>query len=990
MRTYQKKADRDDKLKDHTDDSRQDKGARDRRDDAGQGPHVVAQRARLNRLGAIQQPGEAAALKPNRTGLPEALKSGIERLSGMSMDHVRVRYNSDKPAQMNAHAYTQGSNIEVAPGQEHHLPHEGWHVVQQMRGGVAPRVQAKGIPVNDDPALEHEADVMGARALRMKTGDDDAPAHGGARAGDAGVVQLKGVAGTKIGFDKRLVVPDQLKIDEGMVILRAAWREATGQRHTEKGRIAKKMAKFNPVIAGGNLGAIAAFEEGMDRKRRPALYQNKDLAQANLTAANNQVTTLRDQMFRNNHSMAILGALTDYSAIGARTPVTGPLIATALRTIRADPNMQHLEQQVNQMRILHTQAENAIQQDQVVRPMSHGLTQAYYDRLVTDIAEERDLLTQTQAFLDGRLSLQNNEITYHHPSGPVVICDLLEGAAAFAAVPDDGSPRPPREVFRKRGMEDLAVEGGDAKEYVKDSRNTLTRRYAYVEKNYYQMMEFFMVGHMTGRFQQYMMASGNRRPGVHTFTTQMIRNVPTAPQAAMTDTQVAVAHQMYGSLPEQRGVSLTSTPKVGVTYANTGGNFRTDSGFKLKIDLARVPPDVLLLNHYAEGGVSDMAPADYSTNQPHKPGAPSYKYKQSATHARELFLEHIRPEWVVEIEHHEKGDYAHVGGKKTVIKEDSATNLLDAAMQAFGGKSFEAGFEAGLNARAEKDGLKADPDYIKGKATGGLVARGYGKGVEVRGRLGLATAMTAFKETVESNDARGEMSAWHVGYLQARTGQPMVSSSLELRILMNTTREYAEGPTGGGTVMLARDGTRLAIRLSTPQALALGGFKTRVIHIPLESLRGATVKQGKDKSGRTETTIETRSQDYAFTVATPQAPAFLASLQQYISEHARQLTLGSVAAGGRHEVFLDAGKLKLDMQGRTNLGLLKQKRNHIDLATIREVDFDNVPGKVQVSINHAAGGYEMTVTRPEAEKLRALLLANGLTERVVKAIPKPD
>ena len=34
----------------------------------------------------------------------------------------------------------------------------------------------------------------------------------------------------------------------------------------------------------------------------------------------------------------------------------------------------------------------------------------------------------------------------------------------------------------------------------------MTRRYAYVEKNYYQMMEFFMVGHMTGRFQQYMLA----------------------------------------------------------------------------------------------------------------------------------------------------------------------------------------------------------------------------------------------------------------------------------------------------------------------------------------------------------------------------------------------------------------------------------------------------------------------------------------------------
>ena len=54
----------------------------------------------------------------------------------MSMDAVRVHYNSTKPAQLNAHAYTQGTDIHVASGQERHLPHEGWHVVQQMQGRV--------------------------------------------------------------------------------------------------------------------------------------------------------------------------------------------------------------------------------------------------------------------------------------------------------------------------------------------------------------------------------------------------------------------------------------------------------------------------------------------------------------------------------------------------------------------------------------------------------------------------------------------------------------------------------------------------------------------------------------------------------------------------------------------------------------------------------------------------------------------------------------
>ncbi len=104
--------------------------------------------------------------KPNNTGLPNQLKAGIESLSGLSLDHVRVHYNSEQPAQLNAHAYAQGSDIHVAPGQERHLPHEAWHVVQQAQGRVRATTQMKGaVLVNDDVSLETEADVMGAQAL---------------------------------------------------------------------------------------------------------------------------------------------------------------------------------------------------------------------------------------------------------------------------------------------------------------------------------------------------------------------------------------------------------------------------------------------------------------------------------------------------------------------------------------------------------------------------------------------------------------------------------------------------------------------------------------------------------------------------------------------------------------------------------------------------------------------------------------------------------
>jgi len=105
--------------------------------------------------------------KENHTGLPDKLKGGVEQLSGLDISNVRVHYNSSKPAQVQAHAYTQGTNIHVAPGQEKHVPHEAWHVTQQMQGRVNPTTEVGGMPVNDNPGLENEADVMGRKAANI-------------------------------------------------------------------------------------------------------------------------------------------------------------------------------------------------------------------------------------------------------------------------------------------------------------------------------------------------------------------------------------------------------------------------------------------------------------------------------------------------------------------------------------------------------------------------------------------------------------------------------------------------------------------------------------------------------------------------------------------------------------------------------------------------------------------------------------------------------
>lgn len=109
----------------------------------------------------------------NSTGMPDDLKQGIESLSGQDMSDVKVTYNSDKPAQLQAHAFANGNDIHLAPGQEKHLPHEAWHVVQQKQGRVQPTTRVNGAPINDDKNLESEADKMGQKALQLKSNNSN-------------------------------------------------------------------------------------------------------------------------------------------------------------------------------------------------------------------------------------------------------------------------------------------------------------------------------------------------------------------------------------------------------------------------------------------------------------------------------------------------------------------------------------------------------------------------------------------------------------------------------------------------------------------------------------------------------------------------------------------------------------------------------------------------------------------------------------------------
>ncbi|HBO26705.1 MAG TPA: cell division protein FtsK [Culturomica sp.] len=110
----------------------------------------------------------------NRTGIPDAVKQRMEDSFGTDFSSVRVHPDSSKAPEVGALAYTQGTDIHFAPGQfkpdttagQELLGHELTHVVQQAEGRVQPTTEIGGMPVNDNEALEHEADVRGAQAVR--------------------------------------------------------------------------------------------------------------------------------------------------------------------------------------------------------------------------------------------------------------------------------------------------------------------------------------------------------------------------------------------------------------------------------------------------------------------------------------------------------------------------------------------------------------------------------------------------------------------------------------------------------------------------------------------------------------------------------------------------------------------------------------------------------------------------------------------------------
>lgn len=104
--------------------------------------------------------------KENNKDLPEDLITGIESLSGISMDDVKVHYNADRPKKIKAETCTP---IHLQEEVKEIHPKEKWHLIQQKQGRVQPIGGKDQKPmINEEENLEKEADTLGAKAFRKK------------------------------------------------------------------------------------------------------------------------------------------------------------------------------------------------------------------------------------------------------------------------------------------------------------------------------------------------------------------------------------------------------------------------------------------------------------------------------------------------------------------------------------------------------------------------------------------------------------------------------------------------------------------------------------------------------------------------------------------------------------------------------------------------------------------------------------------------------
>lgn len=276
--------------------------------------------------------------------VPAAVRGPIERRFGVDLSDVRVLVD-ERPAQVGALAFAQGREIHVSPqawdpdsraGREL-LGHELTHIVQQQTG----RVAAGPGGINDDPALEAEADHVGGAEVEggaeapAREPAPDAPAAGPAPASpDATLAPVAGAVQRKVTVQRgdahyhSAASLEQLSVDRLLSYVREQLDWAKDLDDADAGRLRAFITRLaaNPALANGcgdfAVGEVMAALGGADAAALEKYSQAVSSPRSPPTARIDRVDTLAAAKELGAAVLALEGAVGGTCLYHISTPET--------------------------------------------------------------------------------------------------------------------------------------------------------------------------------------------------------------------------------------------------------------------------------------------------------------------------------------------------------------------------------------------------------------------------------------------------------------------------------------------------------------------------------------------------------------------------------------------------------------------------------------------------------------------------------------------
>jgi Domain of unknown function (DUF4157) len=241
---------------------------------------------------ARDKPAPKSAAKPQRrspaNGIPDSVRSKMEAVFKIDVSAVKIVENSSAAKEAGALAFAAGDTLHFAPGQfnpnspqgQQLLGHELAHLVQQKQGRVQATGEMNGMAVNNDKALEAEADAMGAQLVNSP----EASAEATEAATTAPILASSGAA------------PVSQLQDDGSNLY-AAYQDLLAWAIEQKSKIAEDTTTLKETVTqlgDGQKQTISDLVDAQVQRMKDAIKTAQDHIRTTTSTARTTITTHRE------------------------------------------------------------------------------------------------------------------------------------------------------------------------------------------------------------------------------------------------------------------------------------------------------------------------------------------------------------------------------------------------------------------------------------------------------------------------------------------------------------------------------------------------------------------------------------------------------------------------------------------------------------------------------------------------------------------------